>query len=729
MTDAAYAPRAACPACVGLPEGELERATASIPKGGALRRMVLSLPDIHCAACIDGVERFLAVQPGVTAARVNLSLRRVTVTVDDPALTSAELADDLTTIGYRALELDSATIAATETDKEGKALLARLGVAGFATMNVMLLSVAVWAGATDATRDLLHWISAAIAFPVIAFAGMPFYRSAFTALRGGRLNMDVPITLAIVLAAGLSLLEVRESGHHAYFDAALTLTFFLLIGRYLDHRTRAAARSAASELAALDVLTATRIKGDTHETVPVDALRTGDLLFVAPGARIPVDGPIVEGRSDIDRAMLTGESLPDAAGPGDQVSAGMVNLTGALTIRADALGEDTLLRQIARLVDAAEGAKNKYTMLADKAVGLYAPGVHILSALSFIGWYVATGDLRTALNIAAAVLIITCPCALGLAVPSVQAAASGLLYRMGVLVKDGAALEKLAEVDHVVLDKTGTLTTDLPLYATGPEGEARAVAHALARASLHPLSRAIAAECEAETPAPVTDITEHPGEGLSAMYLGQPVRLGNARFTGATAEGLWLRVGGDLHPFTFTHALREGAAEMVAGLREAGLHVTLLSGDTAKQTAHISNTLGITDWHAGATPESKIALIEGLTAEGRRVLMVGDGINDTAALAAAHVSMSPGSAAEASRSVADMVLVGPSITLVLRARKVAIAARKRIVENFQLASLYNVIAVPVAMAGYCSPLIAAIAMSSSSICVTLNALRLRREPK
>ncbi|MGB0496984.1 MAG: heavy metal translocating P-type ATPase, partial [Rubricella sp.] len=498
MTDASFHGPSACPACIGLPEDQLARAQAAVPQAkGALRRIVLALPEIHCAACIDGVERIMAATPGVEAARVNLSLRRVTVTLADDGLEPEDVADALSARGFRALPLDSATLAAAGTDREGKALLARLGVAGFATMNVMLLSVAVWSGASDATRDLLHWISAAIALPVVAFAGMPFYTSAWSALRGGRLNMDVPITLAIALAAILSLLETMESGHHAYFDAAVSLTFFLLIGRYLDHRTRAAARSAATELAALDVLTAMRVAPDgTPEKVAADALKPGDLLFVPPGAKIPADGPIVEGRSDVDRAMLTGESLPATVGEGDAVRAGMVNLTGPLTIRAEKLGDDTLLREIARLVDAAEGAKNRYTRLADKAVALYAPGVHILALIAFIGWMVWSGDLRVSLNVAAAVLIITCPCALGLAVPSVQAAASGLLYRMGVLVKDGTALEKLAEVDTVVFDKTGTLTTELPLYASGPDAasDAFAIAHALARNSTHPLSEAIATE-------------------------------------------------------------------------------------------------------------------------------------------------------------------------------------------------------------------------------------------
>ncbi|MEL7215849.1 MAG: heavy metal translocating P-type ATPase [Pseudomonadota bacterium] len=724
---------AACPACIGLPDGPLERASAAVPRArGMRRRIMVSLPDIHCAACIDGVERHLEQHPDVTAARVNLSLKRVSITVENEAARAEDIAADLERAGFRARPLDLATLARTEGDAEGRALLAKLGVAGFATMNVMILSVAVWAGADGATRDLLHWVSAAIALPAVAFAGLPFYRSAFAALRARRINMDVPITLAILLAGGLSLVETSDGGHHAYFDAAITLTFFLLVGRYLDHRTRSSARSAATELAALDVLTATRLSGAGRETVPVDALKLGDLVEVKAGERIPVDGIIHGGRSDIDRSLLTGESLPAAAAQGDTVHAGMLNLTGPLQIRADALGEDTLLRDIARLVETAEAGRSRARLLADRAVALYAPGVHILAALSFFGWLIWAGDLRQALNVAAAVLIITCPCALGLAVPSVQAAASGLLYRLGVLVKDGTALERLAEVDHVVLDKTGTLTTDLPLFASGPQGHAFALAATLARGSSHPFSKAIAVEADARgvPQYEMADIREHPGEGLSGIHNGQPVRLGHADFVGKRdgADGLWIAYGGGHARFTFTHAVRPGAAKMVESFKQAGLPVTLLSGDTPSQTEDIAKALGIDDWHARATPSSKAAFLQDLAQKGAKPFMVGDGLNDTAALAAAYVSASPASAAEASRATADLVLLGNDTALITRTWRIARAARARILENFRLASLYNVIAVPVAMAGLCSPLIAAVAMSLSSLTVTLNALRLTREP-
>jgi Cu2+-exporting ATPase len=468
---------AACPGCIAAPAQMVE---APVPETG---RLALSLPTIHCQACISKVERALDAVPGVRSARVNLTLKRALVDAA-PDVSADDLVAVLDGIGFEAHELDTAALQATQNDRAGRELLMRLAVAGFASMNVMLLSVAVWSGAEDATRDLFHWISAAITLPAITFCGQPFFRNAWAALSVGRLNMDVPITLAILLALATSLWETSLSGHHAYFDAALTLTFFLLAGRYLDHRTRAVARSAAQELAALEVPRAWRVASDgTSTEIQVAELALGDLVLVRPGGRMPVDGIIETGRSELDRSLLTGETVPVFAEPGQSVSAGEVNLTGPLTIRATAVGQDTSLHRMADLVAIAESGRSRYTSLADAAAKLYAPGVHILSALSFLGWLLWSGDLRMALNIAAAVLIITCPCALGLAVPAVTTAASGRLFRKGLLIKHATALERLAEVDTVVFDKTGTLTEGTPvltnLDAIDPQHAAVALALSL----------------------------------------------------------------------------------------------------------------------------------------------------------------------------------------------------------------------------------------------------------
>ena len=718
----------ACPACAAAPAAEA-LAEADLPG-----QLALSLPTIHCAACIANVERALQAVPTVRDARVNLTLKRVTIEAD-PGVEATDLIPVLERAGYEAHELDAGMLRATATDKAGRDLLMRLAVAGFAAMNVMLLSIAVWSGATGATRDMFHWISAFITLPTIGFAAQPFFMNAWSALRVGKLNMDVPISLAIGLAVVTSLWETWLSGHHAYFDAAIALTFFLLAGRYLDHRTRAIARSAAEELAALEVPRATRLRDGAEEQVPLTDLAVGDILLVRPGGRMPVDGEIIEGTSELDRSLLTGETLPVFAAVGMAVSAGEVNLTGPLQIRASAVGKETSLHQLADLVAIAESGRNRYTSLADSAAKLYAPGVHILSALAFLGWLAYAGDLRVALNIAAAVLIITCPCALGLAVPAVTTAASGRLFKRGLLIKHETALERLAKVDTVVFDKTGTLTEGQPelAEARAHDSHVMSIALALAEGSSHPLSRALAraAGDRGIEAAPVTDIREVPGYGTEGLLEGKRIRLGRAAWVGAETAGshetsAWLALpDGRTHRFGFTDALRPGAEAAVAALQDAGHKVILMSGDTTGAVEAMAARLNIPQWLAEARPEDKAARIAALKDEGAHVLMVGDGLNDTAALAAADVSISPATALDAARVASDIVLLGRDLTPLPDALSTARAATKRIRENFRIATIYNILAVPLAIAGLATPLIAALAMSTSSITVSLNALRLR----
>ncbi|MEN8841449.1 MAG: heavy metal translocating P-type ATPase, partial [Octadecabacter sp.] len=379
----------ACPACSAVPLAE------EVAAGPGVQ---YSLPTIHCAACIGKIERGLSQIAGVRSVRVNLSLKRLTVEGPvDPSLIEAGLAD----LGFEAYPLDLQALTAARDDI-GRMLLVRLAVAGFAMMNVMLLSVAVWSGASDATRDLFHLISAMIALPVVAYSGQPFFQNAWSALRVKRLNMDVPISLAILLAAGMSLFETLNSGAHAYFDAALSLTFFLLIGRYLDHQTRSAARSAAKELTALEVQTAERITPSGTQTVSTMSLNIGDDILVPSGARVPVDGVLTSAKALMDRALLTGESAAVSVQSGDALQAGEINLSAPFQIRATAVGEDTSLRRMAALIETAENGRNSYTALADRAAQIYAPAVHLLSFVAFLGWVFATGDIRHALNIAIA---------------------------------------------------------------------------------------------------------------------------------------------------------------------------------------------------------------------------------------------------------------------------------------------------------------------------------------
>ncbi|PJF09593.1 heavy metal translocating P-type ATPase [Pseudorhodobacter sp. MZDSW-24AT] len=720
----------ACPACVAAPSAE-RLAQMAQPKAA---RLILSVPLAHCALCISTLERAMAEVPGVTSARLNLTLRRLSVEAA-PSVTADTLIAAAARAGYEAHELDPGLLSSTETDRQSRDLLMRLGVAFFSMMNIMLLSVAVWSGAQDATRDMFHWISAVIALPTVVFSGQPFFKSAWRSLRAGRLGMDVPISLALILASSISLFETWMSGHHAYFDAAVMLTFFLLLGRYLDHRTRAVARSAAEELAALEVPRATVLRDGAEQTVGITDVQVGDLVRVRPGGRMPVDGIITQGTSELDRSLLTGESLPVYAGVGTIVSAGEVNLTGPLTLRVTAAGNDSSLHRMADLVAVAESARTRYTSLAERAAALYSPLVHILSFTAFGFWMWKTGgDLRYAVNISAAVLIITCPCALGLAVPAVVTSASGRLFRKGLLIKQGTALERLAEVDTVVFDKTGTLTMGAP-QPTNMGSHPRAateVAFALASASSHPLAMALAdaARQAGLRPERVEDIREVPGYGIEGLWKGTRVRLGRAEWCGGpgldvTATYLCTGAGTPPRAFTFADRLRPGADSAIAALKSQGKAIKLISGDAPGAVRDLADRLGITDWTAGALPAEKAQTVAHLTAAGHKVLMVGDGLNDTAALASAHVSISPASALDAARVASDIVLLGQDMAPIADATRIAGQSTKRIRENFAISAWYNVVAVPLALVGLATPLAAALAMSLSSITVSLNALRLK----
>ncbi len=717
----------ACPACVAAPFALRQAGAVPAP----VARLMLSLPAAHCAACISTVETALLAEPGIRSARVNLTLRRVSVEAD-ANITAADIAAILKRVGFEAHELDPGLLSSTETERQGRDLLMRLGVAFFAMMNIMLLSVAVWSGAESATRDLFHWISATIAIPTVIFAGRPFFASAWASLRVGRLGMDVPISLALILASSISLYETMHSGENAYFDAAVMLTFFLLLGRYLDHRSRALARSAAEELTALEVPRAVVLTNGIETLLPLAKVVVGDLVLVRPGGRMPVDGVVETGQSEVDFGLLTGESLPVFAGPGSVVCAGAVNLTGPLTLRVTATGRDSSLHRMADLVTVAESARNRYTTLAERAARVYSPLVHLFSFSAFGFWMWQTGgDLRYALNISAAVLIITCPCALGLAVPAVVTAASGRLFRKGVLIKNGTALERLAEVDTVIFDKTGTLTMGQPeLVPADYPADVVAIAVALARASQHPLARALVVALDDASVAKValTDLREWPGYGVTGLLCEQTVRLGRAEWVGADPVAMtatYLSIGGAVHVFQFTDQLRPGAMQAITALRSQGKAIRLVSGDTAAAVAAIAGQLGITDWVAGALPAEKMAIVQDLAKAGHRALMVGDGLNDTAALAAAHVSISPASALDAARVASDIVLLARDMVTIGDATRISGQATRRMIENFLIAAGYNVIAVPLALMGHATPLAAALAMSLSSITVSLNAIRLR----
>ncbi|MGL4543526.1 MAG: heavy metal translocating P-type ATPase, partial [Polymorphobacter sp.] len=566
-------------------------ALAATPQPAAPSTETLfSVPGMRCAACISKLESGLPRIAGITAARVNLTAKRVAI-AHLPGMTPPELQAALAGLGFEAQALGPAL--GTDTASDSRELLRAMAVAGFAAMNVMLLSVSVWSGADGATRALFHWLSAMIALPAVAYAGRPFFKSAWAALRSGHTNMDVPISIGVTLATALSLYETMTGGAHAYFDSAVMLLFFLLAGRWLDSVMRDRARDGVTALLR-NTASGALVAGDDGRThwCAAAALAPGMVMHVAAGERLAADGVVTSGASQFDRALLTGESVPVAVAPGALVHAGTLNLAAPVQVQVTAAGADTAIADIARLMEHAGQSKSRYVRIADRAAKLYAPAVHTLALLSLVGWLFAGAGWHGALLIAISVLIITCPCALGLAVPVAQIVAAGALMRAGVLVKDGAALERLADADAALFDKTGTLTLGRPealdLAVLTPAQAS--VALALAQASRHPLSEALRRSLTASgvVPAVLADVSETPGTGVAARLGGVAVALGRPE---AVAAGLACALTlGDAPPvlLEFADALRPGAAAAVAELAVLGLPASILSGDSAAGVAPVA---------------------------------------------------------------------------------------------------------------------------------------------
>ena len=710
--------------------------------GSGLSHIDLAVEGVSCAGCMSKIERGLSALPDVTLARVNLTDRRVALEWKQGALDPARFIDRLAELGYKAYPFEPVRAEALETE-QASFLLRCLGVAAFAAMNVMMLSVPVWSGNVSdmipEQRDFFHWLSALIALPAVAYAGQPFFRSAWRALRARRTNMDVPISIGIVLALAMSVAETINHAEHAYFDAALMLITFLVAGRYLDQSMRRKTRAVAGNLAVLKAETATKFVGaDEICEVPIAAIQPGDIVLLRPGERCAVDGSVVEGRSKIDQSLITGETPPVKAAPGTAVYAGTLNLTGALRVRVAAASEGTLLAEVGRLLDNAVQARSRYVQLADRASRLYAPVVHAAALVTMLGWVAFGASWHDAIVTAIAVLIITCPCALGLAIPAVQTVASGAMFRSGVLLNSGDAIERLAEVDRVVFDKTGTLTLpdlDVTNAAAIPPA-AFALAGRLALTSHHPVAAAVARAAGAKKP--LHGIEEVPGQGVRGFVGGIEVRLGRPSFCDADRQAnailcedpevsvVAFRHGNHCHVFAVRQRLRADAEAALATLERAGIAVEILSGDREPAVRHAACLLGIEEWRAGVTPADKIARIDELKRQGYKAMMVGDGMNDAPALAAAHVSMSPVSATHLSQATADLVFLGDRLAPVVSAISYSRKALRLMQQNLWLAAGYNLLAVPLAIAGLATPLLAAAAMSGSSLLVTLNALRAHR---
>jgi len=694
-----------------------------------------AVPEMHCAGCISKIERLLPEQAGIRTARVNFSAKTVSV-AHRPDMAEPDLIRAFDAIGFEAQPLHGA--AAVQRGATLKRLMRALAVAGFAAMNVMLLSVSVWSGAEGSARELFHWLSAIIALPAVAYAGRPFFASAWKALRAGTTNMDVPISIGVSLATLMSLYETATGGRHVWFDGALMLLAFLLAGRVLDEMMRGRAASGAETLVKRTAPGAMRLAEDgASQWVAADDLRPGDRVLVAAGERLAADGMIESGTSRFDLSLLTGESRPVTLGPGAAATAGTLNLDAPVTLRVTAVGEARAIAEIARLMESATQAKSAYVRIADRASRLYAPVVHLLAALTFAGWMIAGAGWHQSLLVAIAVLIITCPCALGLAVPVAQVVVCGAMMRSGLLVKNGSALERLAQADMALFDKTGTLTLGRP----EPSGldaldeQERAVARGLAMASRHPLAVALRQALGGAQvgPAVLDEIAEIPGEGVHARWQGKPVAMrrptADELAAGPAVDDLTMTValdlgGGRVHVIRFADAVRPDAARALAELRALGLPAAIMSGDRADAVAALAASLGVPG-QGGMRPADKLARLEEEAAAGRKPLMVGDGLNDGPALAAAHVSMAPASASDVGQQAADIVFLGDSLIGVPRAIRAARASMRTVKENFGLAIGYNVLAVPLAIAGYVTPLVAAVAMSTSSLIVITNSLRLR----
>ncbi len=699
-------------------------------------QLELAVEGIHCAACIRLIENALSANDEVTYVRVNMTTERLSFQWRGDAIQGDVLAAQVTKLGYK-LHAPNDGRADERVENHEKLLLKAIAVSGFAAGNLMLLSIGLWSTSSEtmgfATRELLHWVSALIALPTIVYAGRPFFQSAIAVLKQGKTNMDVPISIAVILASLMSISEAMRQGEHVYFDSAVMLLFFLLIGRYLDARAKGKARDSASRLLSKLAGTAAVYIDGVLKRIPIKELTGGMTVLVAAGESIPADGHITKGETDIDLSLISGETLPQHAAIGTQTLAGTLNITAPIEVHVEKASNESLLSKIVRMMEVAEQGAARYVRLADKAASLYTPVVHLFGALTFIGWLALGVEWQVALLNAVTVLIITCPCALGLAVPVVQVLASGELLKNGILLRSGDALERLACVDTIVFDKTGTLTVGKPLLVSGEyTSEHKQLAASLASNSQHPLSKAIYASWEGTVEK--LDVQELPGKGLQANVDGKLVRLGSKAWCGdkeheSTSDNileLWLSI--DDKPqacFEFSDAIRSDAKKVLASLHQLGIETHLLSGDRTEIANQVALTLNIQHVSAETSPIDKCAYIEKLKEHGHNVLMVGDGLNDAPALAAAHVSMSPSSALDITQNTADIVFQGEQLEPVFGTLLTARQSNKLVKQNFGLAVVYNIFAIPLAVMGFVTPMIAAVAMSGSSLVVIANAFRLR----
>jgi Cu2+-exporting ATPase len=720
-----------------------------------INSLLLAIDGLHCAACVWLIESILQKQQNVVLARVNLSKKYLRLSWRGAKEQGDDLVNLIQEIGYKLFPFDE-KILAEEEKKYNNELLKCLAVAGFGAGNVMLFSFILWfsdlSKIGQATIDLMHFASAAIALPVIVYAARPFFASAFKAIKAKRMNMDLAISVAIFLACLVSLLESFNSAKHVYFDSAVMLIFFLLIGRYLDFKARKKAFAIATEFTLLASNYARQIlpNGEIKIIASKDIKQDMILLAVA-GDKIPADGIIIEGEGEIDMSIINGESLPKNVKKDVEVFAGTINLTSPLKIKVIKTQQNSLLAAIIKIAEEVETQKNKYVRLADHLSKTYTPIVHILAFATFCLWYFfLKSTAENALLNATAVLIITCPCALALAVPIVQTITISGLIKKGILAKSGEALEKIREIDVIVFDKTGTLTLGNPalvgIYGLNKnlskeeEKFYLKLAASMAQMSKHPISLALVNAHNEEKF--LLETHENQSLGLVTNFENKQVKLGRKDFCQITSSlenidtntsknnstflQCFLKHGENELLFLFCDKLKEDAKTVITKLQKSHKKIILLSGDNKDAVLQTANELGITEFHHSQTPITKVDLLKSLKQKGHSIMMVGDGLNDAPSLAFCDVSVSFAKAADITRTIADIVIQENKLTPIITLESFANKSIKLIKQNLLLALGYNLIAVPFAIAGSVTPLVAAIAMSSSSILVLLNSLRMAK---
>ena len=710
-----------------------------------IKQASLILEGIVCAACIWLNERHVNALPGVIEFRVNYATHRAQVKWDDTLIHLSEILHAIAAIGYIAHPFDPGRQEQLYKQEKSQALR-RLAVAGLGAMQVMMLAVALYAGdyqgMESRMQTFFRWVSLLIASPVVLYSARPFFTSALRDLKRMQLGMDVPVALAIGSAYLASVWATLARTGEVYFDSATMFTFFLLAGRYLEMGARHRAGQAAEELVKLLPAMATRLTEKGEEVVAVAELAPGDRVRVKPGDSIPADGRVIEGSSSIDESLLTGESLPLTRSIHDEVVGGTVNVESPLIIEVERVGEDTVLAAIQRLLHRAQTEKPRLAGLADRIAGIFVGVILLLALIVGVWWWQHQPD--EAFWVVLSMLVVTCPCALSLATPAALTAATGSLTRLGVLTTRGHALETLAQASHIILDKTGTLTSgrlqlqQVTLRGSLDEGACLRIAAALEQASEHPVARALS---HTVTDAPLArDVVAIAGQGLEGLVEGVRYRIGQPAYVtellghvpadmveGSQTE-VWL--GSEqtlLAAFSLNDTLRPGAGEAVADLRQLGLTPLLYSGDSEAAVARVAQQLGIEDFTARMRPQDKLQAMHDLQAKGAMVAMVGDGVNDAPVLAGAQVSLAMGSGTQLAQASADMVLLSEHLPHLPRAVEMARATLRIIRQNLAWAVLYNLVALPLAAMGYVAPWMAAIGMSASSLIVVLNALRLNKQ--